>query len=60
MRFFRNFIVVFENGYSLMMKVKWKRTANSDKSFRALLADLIKVSDCLQHDLIVPKLNACK
>ena len=42
------------------MKVKWKRTANRDKPFRALLTDLIKVSDCLQHDLIVPKLNACK
>ena len=43
-----------------MMKVKLKRAPNSDKSFRVLLTDLIKVSDCLQHDLIIPKLNACK
>ena len=37
---------------------KLKKAVNNNKVFRALLTDLLKVFDCVCHDLLVAKLNA--
>ena len=42
----------------LAMLQKWKRFIDSGKAFDALLADLSKVLDCLDHELFIAKLNA--
>ena len=37
---------------------KWKRSVDNSKMFGALLTDLSKAFDCLDHKLLISKLNA--
>ena len=53
----------FRKGFStqhclLAMLEKWKRSIVNGKMFGALLTDLSKPSDCLDHELLIAKLNA--
>ena len=41
------------------MLEKWKMAVDNKKAFVALLTDLPKAFDCLSHDLLLAKLNAC-
>ena len=53
----------FRKGFStqqclLAMLEKWKRSIDNGKSFGALLRDLSKAFGCLDHELLIAKLNA--
>ena len=39
------------------MLEKWKKAVDTKKVFGALLTDLSKAFDCLQHDVVIAKLN---
>ena len=43
----------------LAMLEKWKRSVDNSKMFSALLTDLSKAFDCLDHEFLAVKLNAC-
>ena len=52
----------FRKGFStqhclLAMLEKWKRSVDNGKAFGALLTDLSKAFDCLDHELLIAKLN---
>ena len=52
----------FQKGYitpqcHLALLEKWKRAVDSGQMFGALLTDLSKASDCLDHELLIAKLN---
>ena len=53
----------FRKGFStqqclLAMLEKWKRSVDNSKMFGALLTDLSKAFDCLNHELLIALLNA--
>ena len=53
----------FQKGFStqqclLAMLEKWKRSVDNSKMFGALLTNLSKAFDCLDHELLIAKLNA--
>ena len=53
----------FRKGFStqqclLAMLKKWKKSVDNSNIFGALLTDLSKAFDCLDHELLIAKLNA--
>ena len=40
------------------VKKKWKRALDSGEMFGALLTDLSKAFDCLDHEVVIAKRNA--
>ena len=65
--FFDNILSKFQCGfrkgygtqhYLLLMLQIWKEATDNNKAFGALLTDLSKAFDCLNHDLLIAKLHA--
>ena len=48
----------FWKGFSTQKNGKWKWSVGNSKMFGALLTDLSKAFDCLDHQLLIAKLNA--
>ena len=66
-QFFQNLFSKYQCGFRksfstqhclLAMLEKWKRFIDNGKMFGALLTDLSKVFDCIDHELLIAKLNA--
>ena len=66
-QFFENIFSKYQCGFLkgfstqqclLAMLQKWKKSVNNSKMFGALLTDLSKGFDCLDHELLIAKLNA--
>ena len=66
-QFFQNIFSIYQCGFRkgfstqhcLLAKLeKWKRSIDNSKMFGALLTDLSKAFDCLDHELLIAKLNA--
>ena len=58
-----NYLCGFRKGYStqyclIAMLEKWKKAMDSNKNAGALLTDLSKAFDCLNHELLIAKLEA--
>ena len=67
-QFFENIVWKYQRGFRkgfstqqclLAMLKKWKRPVDNSKMFGALITDLSKAFDCLDHELLIAKLNAC-
>ena len=65
--FFDNILSKFQSGFRkgygtqhclLLMLEIWEEATDNDKVFGALLTDLSKPFDCLNHDLVIAKLHA--
>ena len=65
-QFFENIFLKYQCGFQkgfrtqqclLAMLEKWKRSVDNSKMFGALLTDLSKAFDCLDHELLIAKLN---
>ena len=66
-QFFENIFSKYQCGFRkffstqqcfLAMLEKWKRSVDNSKMFGALLTDLSNAFDCLDHELLIAKLNA--
>ena len=67
-RFFENIFSKYQCGFRkgfstqqclLAVLKKWKKSVDNSKTFGALLTDLSKAFDCLDHELLIAKLSAC-
>ena len=65
-QFFENIFSKYQCGFwkgfstqqcLVAMLEKWKRFVDNSNMFGALLTDLLKAFDCLDHELLIAKLN---
>ena len=57
--YFRNINVGFSTQKSLLIMLeKWKGSVDNSKMFGALVTNLSRAFDCLDHELLIAKLNA--
>ena len=49
---------IVHNIFILNLLEKWKTSFDEDKAFGALLTDISKAFDCIDHELLTAKLNA--